>query len=128
MRQARVAACIHAYQCLLCGYTARVPTVFVFLLQQSDMLIWKGDAGIIDAGAGCGHVKCKLNTACLPDTNGYLQSLKGSDPLQHISDVKAVFVSRLLWSFAASGSDPKGSLSPTTSYCGSFLHYRMFSI
>lgn len=57
VRQARVAACIHAYQCLLCGYTARVPTVFVFLLQQSDMLIWKDNAGIIDTGARCGHVK-----------------------------------------------------------------------
>lgn len=29
----------------------RVPTVFVFLLQQSDMLIWKGSAGIIDTGS-----------------------------------------------------------------------------
>lgn len=45
-----VAACVRAYQCLLCGYTAKVPTVFVFLLQQSDMLIWKGNAGIIDTG------------------------------------------------------------------------------
>ncbi len=71
-RGACVAVCIHAYQCLLCGSTEKVPTVFVFLLQQSDMLIWKGNAGIIDTGAGCVHVKCKLNTACLPDRNGYL--------------------------------------------------------
>lgn len=61
-----VATCIHAYQSLHCGYTAKLPTVFVFLLQQSDMLIWKGKAGIIDTAARSGHVKCKLNTACLP--------------------------------------------------------------
>lgn len=63
--RACVAARVHAYQCLLCGYTAKVPTVFVFLLQQPDMLIWRGSAGIIDTGAGCGHVKCKLNIMCL---------------------------------------------------------------
>lgn len=76
MRPTRVAACVHAYRCLLCGHTARLPPVFVFLLQQSDTLIWKGSSGIIDSGARCGHVKCKLNSACLPDRNGYLQSLQ----------------------------------------------------
>lgn len=76
VRPTRVAACVHAYRCLLCGHTARLPPVFVFLLQQSDTLIWKGSSGIIDSGARCGHVKCKLNSACLPDRNGYLQSLQ----------------------------------------------------
>lgn len=33
--------------------TAKVSSVFVFLLRQFDMLIWKGGAGIIDTGAGC---------------------------------------------------------------------------
>lgn len=58
-----VAACTHAYQCLLCGYSVKVPTVFVFLLQQSDMLIWKGNTRIIDRGSTCGHVKTQH---CMP--------------------------------------------------------------
>lgn len=59
-----VAACIHAYQCLLFGHTVKVPTVFVFLLQQSTMLNWKGNAGNIDTGATCGCVKSIVSTAC----------------------------------------------------------------
>lgn len=34
-----------------------VSSAFVFLPQQSDMLVWEGGAGIIDAGAGCGRGK-----------------------------------------------------------------------
>lgn len=49
--RACVAESVDAYQCLLCGYAAKVPTVFVFLLQRSDTRIWKGSAGIIDTGA-----------------------------------------------------------------------------
>lgn len=138
VRQARVAACIHAYQCLLCGYTAKVPTVFVFLLQQSDMLIWKGNAGIIDTGARCGHVKCKLNTACLPDRNGYLclrlslicvcQTLPAhtgcSSCVCTLIDVVFCGLSQpcksyILWSWFT---------KPTTIYCKRVLHSRMFSI
>lgn len=65
VHQARVGACSHAYQCLLCGYAVRWFLLFVFLLQQSDMSIWKGDAGIIDTEARCGHVIWKLETACV---------------------------------------------------------------
>jgi len=57
VRPARVAACIHAYQCPLCGHTARLPAVFAFLLQQSDAMVffsWKGNAGVIDTGARWG--------------------------------------------------------------------------
>lgn len=60
----------HAYQCLPCRFTAKVPTVFVFLLQQPDMRIWKGNAGIIDTGARC---KNSIWHACLglcADRNG----------------------------------------------------------
>lgn len=69
------AECVHAYQCLLCGYTAKVPTVFVFLLQQSDMRIWKGNAGIIDTGARCEN---SIWHACLglcADRNGCFHAM-----------------------------------------------------
>lgn len=96
-----VAARIHAYRCPLCGNTAKVPAVFVFLPQQSDMLIWKGSAGIIDTEAGWGQGKCRLNTACLPGRSSYLCMRlylisHVSDPLRHILDATAVFLCELI--------------------------------
>lgn len=49
---------------------AAAPAVFVFLLQQSDMLIWKGGKQeVLIQEARCGHVKLNV---CLPDASGYL--------------------------------------------------------
>lgn len=94
----------------------KVPAAFVFLLQQSDMLIWRGNAGITDTEARCGHVKCKLNILCLSvfvcRQKWYLSARSSSlssivRPLLHILDVIASFVGWLVWSFAASVSTAK---------------------
>lgn len=59
-----VAACIRAHWCLLRGYTAQVPVVFMFLLQRSHMLIWRGNACSKDTGGYVGLYE--LQTRSLP--------------------------------------------------------------
>ena len=66
--------------------------MFVFLLQQSDTLIWKDNAGIIDTGARCGHVKTQTPRSVSArqrwlSLHEAMFRLSGVTPLLHVSDV-----------------------------------------
>lgn len=83
--------------------------------------------------ATCGHVKSKLNTACLPDTNGNLCMTLSSicvSPLLHILDVIGVFGRWLIQPQSAVQNYNMWFSTPTTNYCEGHkvLQRHMFSI